>query len=130
MFRHAYQCRSDIIALRILPDPQQWTVILVFPAFLHITKRIRSVMYDGVDVVATLLVQVVPLLWIVAQAVVLDEGDAFKFVLSGEFKVFTEPSLGFGGGKSSAHCAAERVGVAFDVVSVEAHVSIACEDGQ
>lgn len=87
-------------------------------------------MHDGIDVVATLLVQVAPLLWIIAQAIVLDEGDAIEIVLSGEFKVFTEPSLGFAGGKSSTHCAAECIGVAFDVVAVKEHVLIACGGDQ
>ena len=130
MVRHSNQCRSNLLAVLVLLDPQQWTIILVSIAFWQVTKCVRSVMHDGIDVVATLLVQGTPLLFIVAQAVVLDEGDAIEVVLSGEFEVFTEPSLDFAGGKSSAHCAAECVGVAFDVVAVEAHVLIACGGGQ
>ena len=128
--RHSNQCRSDLLAFRILLDPQQWTIIHVFIALSQVTKCIRSVVHDGVDVVATLLVHLAPLLWIVAQAVVLDEGDAIELVLPGEIEVFAEPSLGFGGGMSFAHCAAECIGVAFDVVAVEAHVLITHGDGQ
>lgn len=130
MVRHSNQCRSNFLALLVLLDPQQWTIVLVSIALWQVTKCVRSVMHDGVDVVAAFLVQGAPLLFIVAQAVILDEGDAIEMVLSGEFEVFTEPSLGFAGGKSSAHCATECVGVAFDVVAVEAHVLIACGGGQ